>query len=106
LTVEDVSYVTELAGVVTSAKKQFHPLEAVGNPITPVEASPPVPTFKRKAVAVPAVILGVVPKPELIVGVADEKAGLIKGLFICPASANDDSKQKTIAINFIISTPT
>lgn len=49
--------------------KQFHPLDAVGSPMTPDDAVPPVPTLTRN-VAVPLLlpIVGDDPKPLEIVG--------------------------------------
>jgi hypothetical protein len=58
---------------VISLQKQFHPVAAVGNPITPVFAVPPVPTFTRNAAGpLFAVMLGEVPKPEEIVGAVED----------------------------------
>ena len=55
------------------ATKQFHPLVAVGRPITPEVAAPPVPTFTRKdAVEFATETDGDVPKPlEMVGAVAD-----------------------------------
>ena len=52
-----------------SKAKQFQPLAAVGKPITPVDAVPPLPTLIVNA-AVPLFVVteGLVPKPEEIVG--------------------------------------
>jgi hypothetical protein len=56
--------------VVISAQVQAQPLSAVGSPMTPLVAEPPVPTLIVKAAGfTPAAMLGVDPKPLLIVGV-------------------------------------
>jgi hypothetical protein len=54
---------------VMSFVKQFHPVVAVGSPITPLVATPPVPTFIVNA-AVPLLLemLGLVPNPDEMVG--------------------------------------
>ena len=53
--------------LVTSAAKASHPLGAVGSVIVPLEA-PPEPTTILNTKVLTAVIVGLVPKPELIVG--------------------------------------
>src|SRR6266540_791709 len=59
--------------VVMSVAKQFHPVVAVGNPMTPLVAEPPVPTLMRKdAVPLFDETEGLEPKPDEIVGAALE----------------------------------
>jgi hypothetical protein len=59
----------EFEVAVISVAKQFQPLLAAGNPITPLVATAPVPTLiMNDAVPLLTVTDGDVPKPELIVG--------------------------------------
>lgn len=62
---------------------QFHPVVAVGIPITPLVAVPPVPTLTRKA-AVPlfAEMDGLVPNPEEIVGAAFERSRFVSVIVV------------------------
>ena len=60
---------------------QFQLVPAVGIPKTPPVAVPPVPTFTRKAVAVPE-ITGDVPNPELTVGAVPEKVSVVGKLIV------------------------
>lgn len=63
--------------VVKSKQLHTQPAVAVGNPITPDVATPPVPTLTVNA-AVPlfVAIEGLVPNPELIVGAVLNTIGL------------------------------
>ena len=67
--------------VFISMAVQLQPFAAVGSPITPLVADPPVPTFTSNA-AVPfcCTMLGEVPKPEEMVGAVAEKQQLPREL--------------------------
>ena len=70
---------TVLEFVVTSTHVQYHPCDAVGSPIVPVVAVPPVPTLIVNA-AVPLLfgIEGLVPKPAEMVGAVPVIRGAVK----------------------------
>lgn len=63
--------------VTRSEHVQFHPVVAVGSAMTPELAVPPVPTFTRKATALPAGTDGLVPNPDEIVGAVAENASVV-----------------------------
>ena len=83
-----------------SEAKQFHPFAAVGKPTTPLVAVPPVPTFILKA-AVPlfAVIDGVVPNPELIVGAVALTASLVESMNLDEFTPLDATKGELVVSN-------
>ena len=82
---------------------QLQPLAAVGSPITPLVADPPVPTFTSNA-AVPfcCTMLGEVPKPEEMVGAVAEKRRLPDDN---PSRAVQENGSPLVAITLIFVPP-
>ena len=73
--VEAICFVTKTDAVcvVKSVGWQFQPFVAVGSPITPFEAVPPVPMFMVKDAGPLLVVMeGDVPNPDEMVGATEE----------------------------------
>jgi hypothetical protein len=69
-----LSAAIDIPELVWSVAMHPQPFGAVGSPIVPVLAVPPVPKLISKmAVPLLAAMLGLVPKPEEIVGAKNEK---------------------------------